>query len=54
MGIDNSRVLQLCRGKRLGYTLPKFGKAWVITDEEIRKYLATGPKQAGRPKKNPG
>ena len=51
MGIDVSRVLQLCRAKRLGYTVPKFGKAWVITQDEIDKYNEFGPKRAGRPRK---
>lgn len=49
--IDVSRVLRLCKTKRLGYTLPKFGKAWVITLAEIARYRLAGPRASGRPKK---
>ena len=48
--IDHSRVLQLCRAGRLGYTQPKFGQAWVITAQEIARYRSLGPKASGRPK----
>lgn len=46
-----SRVEQLCRTGRLGYTVPRFGKSWVITEDEITQYLASGPRKAGRPRK---
>jgi len=49
--IDGSRVLQLCRAGRLGFTLPKFGRAWVITAHEIARYRALGPQASGRPTK---
>lgn len=49
LDIDQSRVLQLCRAGRLGYTHPKHGKAWVITDCEIARYRSLGPRHAGRP-----
>lgn len=51
LDIDVSRVLLLCRQKRLGYTLPKVNGAWVITEDEIKTYLALGPRKPGRPKK---
>jgi len=49
--IDVSRVVLLCRAGRLGYSLPKSGRAWVITEEELAQYLALGPKKSGRPRK---
>lgn len=49
--IDVSRVLVLCRQKRLGYTYPKDGYAWVITENEIEVYKALGPRPPGCPKK---
>ena len=49
LDIDISRVLQLCRSGRLGYEVPKHGKAWVITDAEIARYRSIGPRHAGRP-----
>jgi hypothetical protein len=52
LDVDTSRVQKLCRQGRLGYTLPKHGRAWVITQEEIEKYKAIGPlKPPGRPPK---
>lgn len=51
MQLDVSRVLQLCRQKRLGYTSAKFGKQWVITDAEIAEYQRIGALAAGRPVK---
>lgn len=51
LGIDVSRVQKLCRAKRLGYTLPKHGSAWVITDAEIAWHREYGTLPAGRPKK---
>lgn len=53
LGIDVSRVLQLCRAGRLGYTLPKHGKAWVITAAEIARYQSLGPRDSGRPETKP-
>lgn len=50
LGLSEPRILKLCREGRLGYTLPKFGKQWVITSEEVEKYRKTGPLRAGRPK----
>lgn len=50
LNLDYSRVRLLCRNKRLGYTLPKFGKSWRITQEEIDEYRRIGPKKPGRPK----
>lgn len=51
LGLDVSRILQLCRSGRLGYTQPKHGSAWVITASEIARYRSVGPLPAGRPKK---
>lgn len=51
LNIDVSRVLVLCREKRLGYTLPKHNRQWVITYTEIDTYRALGPRRAGRPRK---
>lgn len=47
--LDVSRILQLCRQGRLGYSTAKFGKQWVITRDEIKKYREKGPKKPGRP-----
>jgi excisionase family DNA binding protein len=50
LDVDTSRVQKLCRQKRLGYTHPKHGRAWVITQDEIDAYRAKGPKKPpGRP-----
>lgn len=51
LGVDISRIQKLCRTSRLGYTLPRHGRSWVITEEEISQYRAIGPKPAGRPAK---
>ena len=51
LGVNSSRILQLCRSGRLGYSLPKHGKAWVITEKEIAEFRLIGPKPAGRPRK---
>lgn len=50
LDLDVSRILQLCRKKRLGYSSEKFGKQWVITADEIAKFRAEGPRSGGRPK----
>lgn len=47
--LDQSRILQLCRAKRLGYSTLKHGKAWVITADEIAKFRGIGALPAGRP-----
>ena len=49
LGIDVSRVLQLCRAGRLGST--KHGRSWVITTAEIHRYTQAGPRPPGRPRK---
>ena len=51
LDVDVSRILLICREGRLGYTLPKHGKAWVITQEEIDRYREIGPLKPGRPRK---
>lgn len=50
--LDVSRVLQLCRQKRLGQTSAKFGKQWVISDAEIEEYQRIGKLDGGRPVKS--
>lgn len=46
-----SRIHKLCQAKRLGYTEPKHGGSWVITEHEIARFRTVGPKRPGRPKK---
>ena len=53
LDVDVSRILQLCRQRRLGYSTPKHGQAWVITDTEIARYRSIGPKPPGRPATKP-
>lgn len=50
LGIDVSRVQKLCRDRRLGYELPRHGRAWVVTEAEIVKYKQLGSLPVGRPK----
>jgi excisionase family DNA binding protein len=49
--LDASRVLQICKDGRLGHTVPRHGRAWVITQDEIDRFIALGPRKAGRPPK---
>ena len=49
LDLDVSRILQLCRAKRLGYSTEKFGKQWVITAKEIAQFKQIGALPAGRP-----
>jgi len=51
LDVDVSRILLLCRRKRLGYTLPRHGRAWVITAQEIAAYREIGPIKPGPPRK---
>ena len=46
-----SRIHQFCTAGRLGYTLPKHGRAWVITAHEIARFRSIGELPAGRPKR---
>lgn len=50
LDLDESTVKALCRNRRLGYTFPKVGRAWIITDEEIAEFKRIGPLAGGRPK----
>lgn len=43
--VDPSRVRVLCRSGRLG---KKFGRDWVITHADVRRYLKAGPMKPGR------
>jgi hypothetical protein len=47
--VDESFVRRLCRQNRLGYTIPREGRAWKITDAEIQQYRTDGPRRVGRP-----
>lgn len=51
LNVDVSRVLKLCKDGRLGITLPRHGKSWVITNDEIEAYRKSGPRKAGRRRK---
>ena len=52
LNVSQERIRRLCKAQRLGYTIPRHGRAWVITDEEIAQYRAIGPrKPPGRPRK---
>ncbi len=51
LGIDVSRVLQLCRQGRLGQSTERHGKRWVITDDEIAEFQRIGKLPSGRPPK---
>lgn len=52
LNLSESRILRLCRQKRLGQTLPRLhGRFWIITQEEIDAHRAAGPRPAGRPEK---
>ena len=53
LNLDPSRILQLCRAKRLGYSTLKHGRAWIITDTEIAEFQRIGALSAGRPKSKP-
>jgi len=45
LNVDPSRVRVLCRSGRLG---KKFGRDWVITHADVRRYLKAGPRKPGR------
>lgn len=45
LNVDPSRVRVLCRTGRLG---KKFGRDWVITHADVKRYLAAGPRKPGR------
>lgn len=47
--LDESYVRRLCRQKRLGYTIPREGRKWKITDAEIESYRQADPLPVGRP-----
>lgn len=51
LDLCESRIKLLCKLKRLGYTKPRHGRAWVITQEEIDQYRSIGPLPPGRPEK---
>lgn len=51
LNVSRERIQTLCAQGRLGYTVPRHGKAWVITKKEIEDYKAAGPRPAGRPKR---
>ena len=51
LAMNLSRVLKLCRDGRLGYTLPRHGRSWMITAEEIAWHREYGTLPPGRPRK---
>ena len=51
LGMNLSRVLKLCRDGRLGYTLPRHGRSWMITSEELAWHREYGALPPGRPRK---
>lgn len=44
LGIDVSRVKQLCRAGRLGH---KRGHYWIVRDDQIEAYRRAGPGKPG-------
>jgi excisionase family DNA binding protein len=48
LGVDSSLIARLCRQRRLGFTIPRHGRAWVITAQELADYSLNGRKRAGR------
>jgi excisionase family DNA binding protein len=51
LDVDVSRVLTLCREKRLGYTKPRHGRAWVITQTELDNFKRLKPGRKKKPRK---
>lgn len=53
LNVDLSLIQRLCKQGRLGYTMPRHGRAWVITEEEIEKHRTSGRRKSGRPRLRP-
>ena len=45
LGITDTRVRVLCRSGRLGR---KHGRAWMITDTDLKRYRDAGPMPPGK------
>ena len=45
LGVDQTRVRVLCRSGRLGR---KHGRAWLITEKDLKRYLDAGPMKPGK------
>jgi len=44
LGVTDRRVRVLCRSGRLGR---KHGRAWMITDDDLKRYRDAGPLKPG-------
>ena len=45
LGVTDTRVRVLCRSGRLGR---KHGRAWMITNKDVERYLNAGPMKPGK------
>jgi len=45
LGVDQTRVRVLCRSGRLGR---KHGRAWLISDSDLKRYRDAGPIPPGK------
>ena len=45
LGVNDTRVRVLCRSGRLGR---KHGRAWLITDQDLKRYWDAGPMKPGK------
>ena len=45
LGVDQTRVRVLCRSGRLGR---KHGRAWMITEQDLKRYQDAGPMKPGK------
>ena len=45
LGVTDTRVRVLCRSGRLGR---KHGRAWIITEKDLKAYLDAGPMKPGK------
>ena len=45
LGVDQTRVRVHCRSGRLGR---KHGRAWLITDQDLKRYQDAGPMKPGK------
>jgi hypothetical protein len=45
LGVTDTRVRVLCRSGRLGR---KHGRAWIITEQDLKRYQNAGPMKPGK------
>jgi len=45
LGVTDTRVRVLCRSGRLGR---KHGRAWMITKQDLKRYMEAGPMKPGK------